>query len=518
MTKNKHIIAWFVLGVSLGISLLLAIITTYNYTSSDAYCQSCHIHTKADESWLLSSHVNNESGVTVHCVDCHLPRKKGFHQWKSKVVLGVKDVYSYLTKDSASIDWDSKQQLEYAVKYIPNESCKECHTNLFPKNITDEGVTAHLYYTDKEESLNLQCISCHLDVGHVIPNYTHKKLSGIPGMNLANKTLFTSSTSVQSFESFTEQIPGTPVSFSMKAIPGGTYKMGSTEKESFRKEDEGPVREVTVSPFFMAEIEVTWDQYWAFYAETFSEGRTAPEFVYKNNSSNPDVDGISGPTPPFGFPDQGWGGVDRPAITMTYYAAETFCQWLTKKTGKLYRLPTEAEWEYAARGGTQTPYFFEGNPKTFSSQGFLHRFFDPDTAVINRYVVYQLNSKNKSKEPSQVAPNPFGLKNMLGNVMEYCSDYYQPDAYAQTDKTVKDPKGPATGEERVVRGGYYALDASEMRCAARDSTRHEQWLRTDPQQPKSIWWYSDIKGIGFRVVCEKESALTSTVNDTNKKQ
>ena len=70
-----------------------------------------------------------------------------------------------------------------------------------------------------------------------------------------------------------------------------------------------------------------------------SEGRTPPETVYANNS-NPNVDAISGPTPPFGFPDQGWGGGDRPAITMTHYAAETFCQWLSKKTGKTYRLPT----------------------------------------------------------------------------------------------------------------------------------------------------------------------------------
>ena len=111
----------------------------------------------------------------------------------------------------------------------------------------------------------------------------------------------------------------------MVAIPGGTFKMGSTDKEPFHKADEAPVRNVTVSPFFMAEVEVTWDQYWAFYGQTMSEGRTPPETVYANNS-NPDVDAISGPTPPFGFPDQGWGAGDRPAITMTHYAAETFCQ------------------------------------------------------------------------------------------------------------------------------------------------------------------------------------------------
>lgn len=98
--------------------------------------------------------------------------------------------------------------------------------------------------------------------------------------------------------------------------------------------------------------------------------------------------------------------------------------------------------------------------------------------------------------------NPFGLKNMLGNVMEYCSDRYAADAYSKIADGALDPKGPESGEEFVVRGGAYSDDASQVRCAARNHTRNEDWLRTDPQNPKSIWWYSDIKGIGFRVVCD----------------
>ena len=209
-----------------------------------------------------------------------------------------------------------------------------------------------------------------------------------------------------------------------------------------------------------------------------SEGRTPPETVYANNS-NPDVDAISGPTPPFGFPDQGWGAGDRPAITMTHYAAETFCQWLSKQTGKKYRLPTEAEWEYAARGGPETPYFFTGNPK---------------------------NSKNRTQEPGEVKANPFGLKNMLGNVMEYCADKYDPKAYSKGGDNVTNPL-ITEGEEWVVRGGNYTSDAADVRSAARDYTKHDAWLKTDPQQPKSIWWYSDIRGIGFRVVCEPDPAI-----------
>ena len=91
---------------------------------------------------------------------------------------------------------------------------------------------------------------------------------------------------------------------------------------------------------------------------------------------------------------------------------------------------------------------------------------------------------------------------MLGNVMEYCSDWYAEDAYSQLTDGAVDPKGPASGTEYVVRGGAYTDDAADLRCAARSHTEHDAWLKTDPQNPKSIWWYSDIKGIGFRVVCD----------------
>jgi formylglycine-generating enzyme required for sulfatase activity len=287
----------------------------------------------------------------------------------------------------------------------------------------------------------------------------------------------------------------------MVAIPGGEFLLGSPENEPRRRPDEGPQKRVRISPFFMAETEITWRQFWSFYNETMSEGRTPPSVIFAANSRE-NVDAVSGPTPPFGFPDQGWGMGERPAITMTHYAAETFCQWLSLKTGKTYRLPTEAEWEYAARGGTSTPYFFEGNPKQYAPRGLKRLLGRADTTLIARYVIYEGNSPARTLEPSQVKPNPFGLKNMLGNVMEYCADYYAPDAYAQIPDGTLDPKGPAEGSEYVIRGGCYADSADEVRCAARRHTLHDEWLRTDPQNPKSIWWYSDIKGIGFRIVCE----------------
>ena len=487
-------------GAVLGFSLMIAFNWFWVNSSTNESCMACHAHPASDASWKKSVHYMNGSGTMTSCAECHLPPRGTAEYVVAKAKIGVKDVWSYLTKDVEKIDWERKGELEYAQKIVYNSSCKACHVNIFPEGISDEGVTAHLYYEDNEAKLDLQCISCHLDVGHYNPNYKHGQMSERKGATVGAE-LFTQPTEVTEFKNFTEQIPGTAVTINMVAIPGGEFMMGSPEDEPLRGENEGPPRRVSLSPFFMAEVEVTWDQYWAFYDETMSEGRTPPSVIYANNSRE-DVDAVSGPTPPFGFPDQGWGMGNRPAITMTHYAAETFCQWLSLKTGKKYRLPTEAEWEYAARGGSETPYFFEGSPKRYSSEGLWNNLFGADTTVINSYAIYAANSHNRTQSPDAVRANGFGLKNMAGNVMEYCSDWYQEDAYAALQDGAVNPTGPATGEEHVVRGGYYGDDASALRSAARRPTEHEKWLKTDPQNPKSIWWYSDIKGIGFRVVCE----------------
>ncbi len=502
--KTKRWLLFFA-GLLIGVFIMLGGKKAITVTSSDAFCQSCHIHPHAEDSWRKSVHYHNASGVRVHCVECHLPPEGSFNHFTAKVKTGLHDLYAYHFKDSASFDWESKRQLEYAVKIVYNESCIRCHQNLFTKGLSAEGGTAHLYYEENAEKLNLQCINCHLDAGHYNPNYKHERLTGVPVTGNANKPKFDSAAVVTQFKNYTETIPGTPVAFNMVAIKGGSFKMGSPEGEPLRKADEGPVRNVTVSPFFMAEIEVTWDAYWAFFGATMSEGRVDPFKIMEHNANNPDA--VSGPTPPFGIPDQGWGGGDRPAITMTHYAAQTYCQWLSKMTGKKYRLPTEAEWEYACRAGSETPYFFPGDPKRFVDGGLRNRIFGVDTTHINSYVAYVMNSPTKTQDPSFVKANPFGLKNMAGNVLEYCSDWYSEKAYTETGDNVTNPKGPASGTEHVVRGGNFTMGAEMMRSAARDYTKTEAWLKTDPQQPKSIWWYSDIKGIGFRVVCEPDSTV-----------
>jgi len=470
-----------------------------SYTSTDKYCVSCHIHPQADQTWKLSTHYNNPSGNIVHCSQCHLP-PEGHGYLPAKAKHGIKDAYGYFFKDSAKINWEEKILLENAKGFVYEKSCLECHTNLFPVTLSINGGNAHLFYTTSKDPLS--CINCHINVGHYDKNAIHAHDTSFGVTVTANQAIYTEPAKVERFINFSEMIPGTNVSFEMVAVPGGTFNMGSPETEPLRKPDEGPVRKIAVSKFWMAKTEVTWDEYLAFFRATGSQGRTEGQSASKKN-----VDAISGATPPWGAPDQSWGKGSRPAITMTWYAANVYCRWLSKVTGKKYRLPTEAEWEYACRGGTETPYFFAGNPKELSSIGLLKKFFKPDTSNINSRVVYKLNSSARTKEPSFMKENPFGLVNMAGNVAEFCFDFYSPDAYKADSVGMINPKGPITGQEHVIRGGSFKSDAKDVRSAARDFTKTKAWLVTDPQMPKSIWWYSDCIDVGFRVVLEADTSI-----------
>ncbi len=489
---------WLIIcGIVITLIVLKSGKAVVSYTSSDKYCVSCHIHPMADQSWKLSTHYNNRSGNIIHCADCHLP-PEGHGYLFAKAKHGLKDVYGYLFKDSAKINWQEKKLLENAKGYVYEKSCLECHQNLFPVTLSVNGGNAHLFYTTSHEPLN--CINCHLNVGHFDKNVIHAHDTSFGVSITATQNIYTEPARVGKFENFNEKIPGSGVSFDMVALNGGTFNMGSPEGEPLRKPDEGPVRKVTLSKFWIAKNEVTWDEYLAFFRATVSQGRTEGQVVTTKK-----VDAISGATPPWGAPDQGWGKGSRPAITMTWHAANVYCQWLSKVTGKKYRLPTEAEWEYACRGGTETPYFFDGSPKDYTSTGFLKKLFGTDTSKIASRVVYKVNSSAKTRDPGSVRANPFGLKNMSGNVAEFCLDFYSPDTYKADSTLAVNPGGPAKGPEHVIRGGSFKSDAKDVRSAARDFTKTKAWLVTDPQMPKSIWWYSDCIDVGFRVVCEVDS-------------
>jgi sulfatase modifying factor 1 len=503
--KRKHYLMFIAGGLS-AVLFFALFNKTIHYTSTDKFCATCHVHPHADATWKLSTHHNTRSGVSVNCVDCHLPPKEQNFQFITrKAYHGFHDFYVYLVKDSADIDWTEKRSIDAAKRFVYEDGCKKCHINMFPSTLNVLGGEAHLKYLRNPE--NSTCLQCHLNVGH------YRGKSGLTGgdeLVAGSKEIFTAPAEVTGFNTFDEKIPGTTVSFKMVAVPGGGFKMGTPDDEPYRRGDEGPVIDVAVDSFWMGEIEVSWNEYLAFFNATGSQGRK--ESVEVEN----ETDAISGATPPWGAPDQGWGKGTRPAISMSHHGAVTYCRWLSKVTGKKYRLPTEAEWEYAARGGKSTPYFFNGSPKDYESEGFWHKLFGADTTTINSYVIYQENTPNKTQEPSKVQPNPFGLKNMLGNVAEFCLDFYDPAVYSKYPKTtVKNPRGPRDGMEHVVRGGAYNNSAKDLRAGRRDFTRTKDWLVTDPQIPKSIWWYSDCKNVGFRVVCEYSKTSLKTENIKN---
>jgi sulfatase modifying factor 1 len=491
---------FIITGVIVAFLLIFAGNKAVVSTSTDKFCNSCHVHPHSNQTWIQSTHYDNQRGIIVHCVDCHLP-PHGEGYLTEKIKTGTRDVYGAIFKDISKINWEEKSRPEIAVRHTYLSACVNCHANLFTKGLSKEGEDAHLYYSQHKSEVH--CINCHLQVGHYSENIIHAKNVKFGKTEKKVDTVYLKPALVEKFENYTEYIPGSGVSFEMIAVPGGKYLMGSPQGEEFRRDDEGPQREVTLKPFFMGKTEVTWDEYLAFFSAMGTEGRSSDAYLNSLNATN--IDAITGPTPPWGAPDQGWGTGKYPAITMTFHAARIYCMWLSKVTGKKYRLPTEAEWEYAARAGTKGAYSFAGNPADFEKPKYKNKLALTDTSGIVAYVNYNLNSKGRTTTPDLMKANPLGLINMLGNVAEFCQDWYNPDTYKNYPSGIlENPAGPSTGSEHVIRGGSFRSGAGDVRCASRSMTQHDSWLKTDPQIPKSIWWYSDCIHVGFRVVCEYE--------------
>ena len=279
------------------------------------------------------------------------------------------------------------------------------------------------------------------------------------------------------------------ISFKMVPIPGGTFTMGSSASEPNRADDEGPQHEVCVDPFYLCPTETTLELFMAYYQETVSAKKDFMDTqeAKKDAENASGVDAISGPTPVYGDLSMGYGS-QNPAIGMTWNNANNFCLWLSSKTGKKYRLPTEAEWEYACRAGTNN---------LFGSTN--------DAEKINDYAWYDATADSETTEVGKKKPNAFGLHDMSGNVREWVLDFYSPTAYAEAAKKnpAVNPKGPKTGELHVARGGDYSCSVGELRCAARH-LEQKWWRMGDPQIPKSIWWLPEMDIIGFRVACSIE--------------
>lgn len=259
--------------------------------------------------------------------------------------------------------------------------------------------------------------------------------------------------------------------------------MGSPEKEANRKADEGPQHKVNISPFWMGRCEVTWNEFELFMypdeEKKMRAIRSGEKYLVHM------ADAVSRPTRPYVEMSFGMGKDGFPAISMTQHSANKYCQWLSAKTGHFYRLPTEAEWEYACRAGTTTAYSFGDDPSQLSE-----------------YAWWGKNSDWKYQKVGTKKPNPWGLHDMHGNVVEWVLDQYEPDAYKQfADKTAVEPWLRATkAYPHVVRGGHWDdEDPIMLRSAARRaSTRN--WKIQDPQLPKSIWYHTDAQWLGFRIV------------------
>ena len=179
----------------------------------------------------------------------------------------------------------------------------------------------------------------------------------------------------------------------------------------------------------------------------------------------------------------------QPAVTMTQYAAKQYTKWLSAVTGHSYRLPSEAEWEYACRAGTDQPYSFGA-----------------DTANIGDYAWYFDNSDETSHQVGKKKPNPWGLYDIHGNVWEWVLDAYSDEGYKWlAGKAVLSSEAvawPTVLYPRTVRGGSWDDDAAACRSAAKMPSHDVDWKSEDPNLPLSPWWFTSdpARGVGFRIV------------------
>lgn len=284
------------------------------------------------------------------------------------------------------------------------------------------------------------------------------------------------------------KIPETDQSFWMEPIPSGEFVMGSPENESGRESIEGPQRKFGVDPFWMARHEVTWSEYKEFMSLYHAFKKFEQQGLRKVTDENR-VDSITAPTVlyeaeftfEFGEEDE------QAAVTITQYSAKQFSKWLSRTTGMQFRLPTEAEWEYACRAGTTTAWHF-----------------GDDAAQLGDYAWYAGNTdEDGQRKVGLKKPNPWGLHDMYGNVAEWVLDSYE--TYQVSDKALNaadDWVRTANLDPRALRGGSWEFEAAQCRSAARLPSDSEAWREYDPNLPLSPWWFTTdpARGVGFRLV------------------
>lgn len=221
----------------------------------------------------------------------------------------------------------------------------------------------------------------------------------------------------------------------MRLVPEGVYLLGSPPEEAGRYLDEGPQHKVALSAFYISEKEITNAQYGQFLDAT---GRTPPLYWLDKNLNAP----------------------QQPVVGVTWHDAAAFATWLSALTGARYRLPTEAEWEAACRGGLTGKAFPWGNQLPEQNGRFLANY-NPNP--------YDKDGFWYAAPTGSFPSNLYGLFDMSGNVAEWCGDWYAADYYSHSPHT--NPEGPASGTYRVIRGGSWYARARELRCGGRQFFR-----------------------------------------------
>lgn len=256
------------------------------------------------------------------------------------------------------------------------------------------------------------------------------------------------------------------ISPELARIPAGEFLMGSADAE----DDQRPVHRVYVSEFFIGRFPVTQDEYARFVRAT---GHPAPAVRGLPLITAGGRDGVfKANAAPYvwvnGEPDAGHGS--HPVVLIKYEDALAYCTWLSQTLNRSVRLPTEAEWEKAARGGVDGLQYPWGD--------------DIDPSRCNFLVDPSMKHQRSTRPTGTYPPNPYGLYDMAGNVWEWVSDWYSADYYASSE--MRDPRGPQSGAMRIVRGGSWVNeDVGMLRCAYRHKV------------PPDTYAYS----IGFRIVC-----------------
>jgi len=290
---------------------------------------------------------------------------------------------------------------------------------------------------------------------------------------------------------YQQTIPGTDVTFEMQPIPGGKFKLGSPESELGHKPDEAPQIEVEVEPFWMSTFEVTWSEYKQYMAMYVTFKKLAGAKLHPATPDNKHLI-VTAPSslydPTFTFKL----GADpkQPAVTMSQFAAKQYTKWLSGITGLYFRLPTEAEWEYACRAGSTAAYSFGSDPEQLRDYGW---FFD--------------NASERLHLVGEKKPNSWGLYDMHGNVGEWVIDEYTKDGHARLkDKGVVPWRDaiawPTKLFPRVVKGGGFEDDAVGCRVATRRKSDDDDWREEDPNFPQSPWWFTSqpALSVGFRPI------------------